>query len=191
MATKSDLQKQVEKMEAGQVVYDIGMQTFSEEQWKTFDGALEASLLLTYTVDEKKNITNVKVGTAENALEKAMEKFGAVVRSQKDAELLSQGVSTEFDTDLANKLVDDFLVAINRNETLMKKAELIFGMKRIHQITLQPIEIAGKNQFVDSAMYSTSKNAISDYETIKPYSKFSPRVESMEVEMLSALKKHK
>ena len=191
MATKSDLQKQVEKMEAGQVVYDIGMQTFSEEQWKTFDGALEASLLLTYTVDEKKNITNVKVGTAENALEKAMEKFGAVVRSQKDAELLSQGVSTEFDTDLANKLVDDFLVAINRNETLMKKAELIFGMKRIHQITLQPIEIAGKNQFVDSAMYSTSKNAISDYETIKPYSKFSPRVESMEVEMLAALKKHK
>ena len=191
MVTKSDLQKQVEKMEAGQVVYDIGMQTFSEEQWKTFDGALEASLLLTYTVDEKKNITNVKVGTAENALEKAMEKFGAVVRSQKDAELLSQGVSTEFDTDLANKLVDDFLVAINRNETLMKKAELIFGMKRIHQITLQPIEIAGKNQFVDSAMYSTSKNAISDYETIKPYSKFSPRVESMEVEMLSALKKHK
>ena len=191
MATKSDLQKQVEKMEAGQVVYDIGMQTFSEEQWKTFDGALEASLLLTYTVDEKKNITNVKVGTAENALEKAMEKFGAVVRSQKDAELLSQGVSTEFDTDLANKLVDDFPVAINRNETLMKKAELIFGMKRIHQITLQPIEIAGKNQFVDSAMYSTSKNAISDYETIKPYSKFSPRVESMEVEMLAALKKHK
>jgi hypothetical protein len=191
MATKSDLQKQVEKMEAGQVVYDIGMQTFSEEQWKTFDGALEASLLLTYTVDDKKNITNVKVGTAENALEKAMEKFGAVVRSQKDAELLSQGVSTEFDTDLANKLVDDFLVAINRNETLMKKASLIFGMKRIHQITLQPIEIAGKNQFVDSAMYSSSKNAISDYETIKPYSKFSPRVESMEVEMLSALKKHK
>ena len=75
MVTKSDLQKQVEKMEAGQVVYDIGMQTFSEEQWKTFDGALEASLLLTYTVDEKKNITNVKVGTAENALEKAMEKY--------------------------------------------------------------------------------------------------------------------
>ena len=75
MATKSDLQKQVEKMEAGQGVYDIGMQTFSEEQWKTFDGALEASLLLTYTVDDKKNITNVKVGTAENALEKAMEKY--------------------------------------------------------------------------------------------------------------------
>ena len=87
--------------------------------------------------------------------------------------------------------MNDFILAINRNETLMKKARLIWAMKRIHCINLQPYDLAGNMDFVDATMYKSNTNAISGDKLGKPYSKFSPRVVSLEVEMLESLKKHK